>query len=209
MIEQPTIDLPSRQRYPAPSKALSLWQPYASLIAIGAILPEPVKPYETRSWPPPPWLIGQRIAIHAAQKIDRGYAEFCRETVAARPDVAAALRRAACGARAEFFALKSPADRAGDLIFGAPMPIGCVVATAKVAAAYRCGIQWEGEERIPVLEKRLSDPAYDCHSIATDAYGDYSFERWMWLLTEVEVLRPTKRIKGNRKVFNLPDDWQE
>jgi activating signal cointegrator 1 len=41
---------------------MTLWQPWASLIAIGA------KPYETRSRPPPTRLIGRRIAIHAAAK---------------------------------------------------------------------------------------------------------------------------------------------
>mgnify|MGYP000940126643 CR=1 FL=1 len=43
-------------------KALSLWQPWASLVAIG------VKPHETRSWAPPLALIGKRFAIHAAKK---------------------------------------------------------------------------------------------------------------------------------------------
>ncbi len=42
--------------------AISLWQPWASLIAIGA------KRYETRSWAPPRRMIGQRIAIHAAKR---------------------------------------------------------------------------------------------------------------------------------------------
>jgi hypothetical protein len=36
---------------------LSVWQPWASLIAVGA------KRYETRSWRPPASLIGQRLAI--------------------------------------------------------------------------------------------------------------------------------------------------
>ena len=40
--------------------AISLWNPWASLIAIGA------KPFETRSWAPPAKCIGQRIAVHAA-----------------------------------------------------------------------------------------------------------------------------------------------
>jgi hypothetical protein len=39
--------------------ALTLWQPWASLIARG------LKRYETRSWAPPASLIGQRLAIHA------------------------------------------------------------------------------------------------------------------------------------------------
>lgn len=43
-------------------KALSLWQPWASLIAIGA------KRIETRHWSAPRSLWGQRIAIHAAKR---------------------------------------------------------------------------------------------------------------------------------------------
>ena len=45
-------------------KALSLWQPWASLIADGR------KKIETRHWPPPPSLLGQQIAIHAAKKVE-------------------------------------------------------------------------------------------------------------------------------------------
>jgi hypothetical protein len=41
-------------------QAISLWQPYASLIAAK------VKPFETRHWAVSPRLIGQRVAIHAA-----------------------------------------------------------------------------------------------------------------------------------------------
>lgn len=43
-------------------KALTIWQPWASLIMMGA------KPYEFRSWPAPKWIVGKRIAIHAAVK---------------------------------------------------------------------------------------------------------------------------------------------
>lgn len=47
-------------------KALTVWQPWASLIIAGA------KPFEFRSWRPPQSIIGQRIVIHAAaRKIDR------------------------------------------------------------------------------------------------------------------------------------------
>jgi hypothetical protein len=42
-------------------KALPLWQPFASLVAAEC------KRVETRSWPAPPWLVGQRIAIHATK----------------------------------------------------------------------------------------------------------------------------------------------
>ena len=40
-------------------KALTVWQPWASLVVIGA------KPYEYRKWPAPASLVGQRIVIHA------------------------------------------------------------------------------------------------------------------------------------------------
>jgi hypothetical protein len=54
-------------------KALSLWQPWASLIAPPARADDdrPVvggKRVETRGWPAPRWLIGERIAIHASKR---------------------------------------------------------------------------------------------------------------------------------------------
>lgn len=56
-------------------KALTVWQPWASLI-VGAPPSydehptPPQKPVENRGWAPPRALIGQRIAIHAAKKMD-------------------------------------------------------------------------------------------------------------------------------------------
>lgn len=41
---------------------LTVWQPWASLIMIGA------KPYEFRSWRPPFKLIGERMVIHAGAR---------------------------------------------------------------------------------------------------------------------------------------------
>lgn len=43
-------------------KALSLWQPWASLVACGA------KTVETRHWPAPASIVGERIAVHAAKR---------------------------------------------------------------------------------------------------------------------------------------------
>ncbi|MHB8272006.1 ASCH domain-containing protein [Bradyrhizobium sp.] len=54
-------------------KAISLWQPWASLIACGA------KPFETRHWAPPRELIGQTIAIHAAKKVDKDAAAMATD----------------------------------------------------------------------------------------------------------------------------------
>jgi hypothetical protein len=43
-------------------KALTIWQPWATLIMAGA------KPVEWRGWPCPQYVRGQRIAIHAGQR---------------------------------------------------------------------------------------------------------------------------------------------
>ena len=43
-------------------KALTIWQPWATLIVAGA------KPYEFRGWRAPRSIIGQRIVIHAAAR---------------------------------------------------------------------------------------------------------------------------------------------
>ena len=45
-------------------RALTLHQPWATLIALG------IKTIETRSWPPPRDLIGQTIAIHAGRTLE-------------------------------------------------------------------------------------------------------------------------------------------
>ncbi len=44
--------------------ALTLRPPWAALVVAGP------KHIENRGWPPPPWLIGKRIAIHAGLKVD-------------------------------------------------------------------------------------------------------------------------------------------
>lgn len=49
--------------------AITLYQPYASLIVGGSKL------YETRSWPAPAKYIGERIAIHAAKARTRAVAD--------------------------------------------------------------------------------------------------------------------------------------
>ena len=45
--------------------AITLHQPWASLIALGA------KTVETRSWPAPARLLGRRIAVHAGKRLVR------------------------------------------------------------------------------------------------------------------------------------------
>ncbi len=43
-------------------RALTLWQPWATLVVAG------VKPFEFRRWPAPKWIWHERIAIHAGAR---------------------------------------------------------------------------------------------------------------------------------------------
>lgn len=66
-------------------KALTLWQPWASLVVAGA------KPYEFRSWRPPAAVVGQRIVVHAsARKVDPREVEQLRSLLNAGGRYAAA-----------------------------------------------------------------------------------------------------------------------
>lgn len=59
-------------------RALTFWQPWASLVVSGA------KPYEFRSWRAPASIVGQRIVIHAsARKVDLREVEQLRRLLLA------------------------------------------------------------------------------------------------------------------------------
>lgn len=60
-------------------RAITLHQPYASLIASGR------KPRETRSWPAPAGLVGHDLAIHAAEKWHKEYDEVATAAGYSKP----------------------------------------------------------------------------------------------------------------------------
>ena len=54
-------------------RALTLWQPWASLVASG------VKRIENRPWAPPAWMLNETFAIHAGLRYDRDSAATAEE----------------------------------------------------------------------------------------------------------------------------------
>ena len=179
-------------------KAISLWQPWASLIAAGA------KPYETRSWAPPRELIGQPIAIHAAKKIDKGAAQFAEELCygqhsSGSHDLADKI---------EATYSTCPDELMG--IFGqATLPIGCIVAIAKLDAAFQLGEMADGTA-IPaarVVRRLTSRQMPECFTVRYDDFGDYAPGRWAWLLRDVKPLNPPIAAKGAQGFFELPQGW--
>ena len=97
-------------------KALTLHQPWASLIALGP------KTVETRSWSAPAWVIGARIAIHAGKHRVRISNEF------------------------------DPAMYHAMVQIHGPdwqnhLPLGAVVATAKLAGCFRV-VGWNEDRQL-------------------------------------------------------------
>lgn len=91
-------------------KALALWQPWASLVAIGA------KRIETRHWEAPADLIGQRVAIHATK------GHYDRNAVELEP-----FRRRLDEAR----------DEGRLALVDDELPLGAIVATVQLARCSR------------------------------------------------------------------------
>jgi hypothetical protein len=159
-------------------KAISLWQPYAALIACA------VKPFETRSWAPPASLIGQRIAIHASKR---------------RPPAIELnhLRRAI-----EAAAPMDVVGRALDLIEAAwndELPLGAVVCTATLSAAHLCGNLNPGS--MVYVERTIGNNDAPI-LIEADPFGDYSRGRWAWRLDDIQLLEKPGAALGHQGFWN-------
>ena len=180
-------------------KAISLWQPWASLIACGA------KPFETRHWAPPRELIGQTIAIHAAKKVDKDAAAMATDIMYGQFDNHGGLD--------ERMEASWGGDECADELmakFGNTiMPVGCVVCTARLDAAFQLGNRAEGTA-VPaasVVRRLVSRQMPECFTVRYDHFGDYSPGRWAWLLRDVRPLIPPPPAKGAQGFFNLPQGW--
>lgn len=179
-------------------KAISLWQPWASLIACGA------KPFETRSWAPPRDLIGQTIAIHAAKKIDKGAAEFAEEICYGQHkdggfDLAEKLDNT----------MSLAPDEVMGAFRAAVMPIGVIVATARLDAAFQLGERAHGTA-VPaarIVNRLVSRAMPECFTVRYDDFGDYAPGRWAWLLRDVKPINPPVPMKGAQGFFELPQGW--
>lgn len=187
-------------------KAISLWQPWASLIAAG------VKPFETRHWAPPDWLVGQTIAICAAKKIGKENRAFACDLMFGQvcdrdADINDGFDLAA-KVEATWAGEDCPDELMG--IFGqATMPIGCVVATATLTGAFQLGEPAEGTARpaMSVTRRMISRPFPECFTVKVDEWGDYSPGRWAWLFQNVKAITPPVPVIGRQGIFDMPPGW--
>ena len=146
-------------------KALTLHQPYASLIAYG------IKTIETRSWKPPDDLIGERFAIHAGKTMDMD--EELWEQIAAIEDEA--IREM----------LQPDRLPQGEVVAIATLNNACrvirdayddeeLVTVELMRAAYATDME-TGERKIVTKGELKIDP-----------WGNFDLGRWLWKLGDIE-----------------------
>lgn len=149
-------------------KALTLTQPWATLVMLGQ------KRIETRGWPAPDSMAGQRLAIHAGKNLapvggERGLRELC-----ARPPFPEGL-----------FGRQSPYSSTDDLPRGAVL---CIVTVNACVTTESIDFDRPPGWLYPTDVER--------------SFGDYTAGRWAWSLTELEVLADPVPARGRQKLWD-------
>lgn len=216
-------------------RALTLYQPWASLCVIprpcstcdgvghlgpatGSLLrdygkvcpycPGPFKTIETRPWPAPKSLIGQRIAIHAAAKPPPNALNVGPFQVLRPRGTKPHLANFADDGRPWSFA-----DRVDRL------PLGAVVGTAVLADCVpmvepNADYTEDGHDAVPpLLEVHGDDPwkltlwdaaSWPSEHDVTDQlpFGHFAPGRWAWLLTDAERFAEPIPATGRQGIWN-------
>lgn len=163
-------------------KALTLTQPWATLIACGA------KRIETRSWST---TYRGVIAIHAAKGLTsiggkRGFQELC----ATRP-----FERALSKWLEDCGAMKSPLAAAWAI------PFGAIVATANLVECLSTNSHHSLFEKVGYQKPSVHSDEY--------AFGCYDPDRFMWFLEGVKPLRQPIECRGALSLWNVPKEAEE
>lgn len=161
-------------------RAISLWQPWASLCVSGR------KRIETRGWRVPYGVEGHRIAIHAA-KTTKGYKSLESTPWETRQHFIYALAELCFPPGAARFAVL---NHRGWGAINLP-PTGVILGTVLLKSCERMG------QALP----RLSEQER--------AFGHYEAGRWMWHLEDPRPLAEPIPFPGRQCFFRLPEEIQE
>lgn len=140
-------------------KAISLWQPYGSAVALG------VKRFETRHWKTS---YRGPLAIHSSKKSSKELQTFFENQV-----LGCELRHAFTDAGFYSWCL---------------LPKGAIVALCDLV------------DCVP------TEYMHDALSKTEAMLGDYSPNRYAWILQNVRPLKQPYFMAGHQKLFNVPDD---
>jgi len=171
-------------------KTITIWQPWASLIAIGA------KHYETRSW-----ATNYRgpIAIHAAALNPFKAIKLIQN------DTVMEMRRV----------LKDRGILTPSTDFRM-LPLGCIIATAKLVNCWHIvcnpGVDIDVAKHIPIgaesitIDKHAPDFAdYFIPTEQEQLFGDWTPGRYAWQLEDVVMLKKPIPVKGQQRLWNFDD----
>jgi hypothetical protein len=166
-------------------KALTIWQPWASLIAIGA------KPYEFRSWQPPRSLRGRKLAIHAgARQVRKAEIEDLIIRLRDPRDLSPCLRAETALPFLEKVMAGLLVKPAGGLLPDAEepfrLPLSCIVAIVTVGQPKR------GDE----CAAEFGDAA------GNDSDRDGTFN-WGWPMLDLQPVIPPIEARGAQGIW----DW--
>lgn len=153
-------------------RALTLHQPWASLAALGN------KPFETRSWAPPAWLIGRRFVVHAAKKM---HVKHDNQTAL---DIVSAL--------------------GSD--WTTTLPLGAALGTVRLLGAWKTGsseaVPFSRDRRVRLIDKVPGSPNLDYADV--DRFGDYSPGRWIWRLSDLAPFQSPIPCLGYQGLWKWP-----
>jgi hypothetical protein len=148
-------------------KALTLTQPWASLVALGK------KKIETRSWRTP---YRGALAIHAA----KGFPKWAQETCLEDPFW-------------EAFGAKPLDIETRKLMFNPALPVGKVVATCRLISCLPTReLQRDGRIETDLFANSENFEMTELER----AFGDYSEGRWAWLLADIKPLAIPVEARG-------------
>lgn len=217
-------------------RAITLWQPWATLCVLerscdcgaapGGVhrgaCPQHVRPWktiETRSWKAPEWLIGQRIAIHAAaRQPDRlvvGQFEAWPADRKSQPHPNHPNGRPARIYRNDVRFLR--------LALWETLPLGAVVGTAVLADCVEMSDGHrtfeDGDDIGPSHRGQLvvgddglwlyGTNSAEVVDVSDQApFGHFEAGRWAWILKDPIKFEPPAECRGFQRVWKLPADLQ-
>jgi hypothetical protein len=178
-------------------KALTLTEPWASAVAAG------FKRIETRSWRAPHFVVGQRIAIHAAKRMTDDDLAFAGSLLSVSAFWAAG-------------AVASPlVDHGGGIValgerFAATR--GCVIATATLVECVRFGAVREHEATATTM--RLHIDVGRARPLVIDdieyGFGDFTPGRFGFILADIARCPEPVPARGALGFwdFDPPAEWK-
>jgi len=177
-------------------KAITVYQPMASLIAVGA------KPFETRAW-----RTAHRgpIAIHAGKKIIRPHED---EKLWLGNGFADGAMKA-LGISAELYALAMYKDPDSVALLNRKLPLGAVVATAVLAGCWEIKNQkiLVSNQTGPMVmyTKRETGCFYEFPTEQDRLFGYWRPGRYAWELADVAALAEPVPARGKQGLW----EWDE